>query len=141
MNQERDAIPWWKGMHDGHPVMQCCLDCQAWRWPARAICNRCGSFEAEWKPISGRATVASWIVNHHPFSPAFEVPYTITICRIDEQSDVLLPGVFRGDASTLQIGAPVCAEISTDLVPLDQSPGLSSAPILTWVTATEGSNT
>jgi uncharacterized OB-fold protein len=139
MNQERDAIPWWKGMREGEPVMQRCLDCRAWRWPARAICNRCGSFEVEWKPISGRASIASWIVNHHPFSPAFEVPYTIAVCRLDEQADVLLPGVFRGDPSTLEVGFAVRAEISADLVPENRSPRSSFHPILTWVPAAQGS--
>ena len=74
--------------------------CGAYRWPARAICNRCCSFDAEWVALSGKGTVTAWVTTHQPFAPGFkdEMPYDTVIVRLAEQSDLemigrLTPGV------------------------------------------------
>src|SRR5581483_1309903 len=94
---DRDSRPWWEALARRELILQRCGSCGAFRWPARAICNRCGSLEADWAAASGRATVASWIVNHHSFSPAFASPYVVVLARLEEQDDLLLPGGYGGD--------------------------------------------
>jgi uncharacterized OB-fold protein len=89
--------------------LQRCTACGAWRWPPRAICNRCGSFDAEWEPVSGRGTVAGWIVNHHAFSSDLPSPYAVMLVRLDDQDDCKLVGSFRGSIDALRAGLPVRA--------------------------------
>jgi uncharacterized OB-fold protein len=59
--------------------------------------------------VSGRGTVAGWIVNHHAFSSDFASPYAVILVRLDEQDDCKLVGSFRGAIETLHAGLPVQA--------------------------------
>jgi uncharacterized OB-fold protein len=106
---DRDSGPWWDALARHELRFQRCARCRAWRFPPRAICNRCGSFDHDWEPVSGRATVASWIVNHHAFSTDFTPPYAVVTVRLDEQDDVLVIGSFAGDLRQLHTGSRVIA--------------------------------
>jgi uncharacterized OB-fold protein len=106
---DRDSLPWWEALARHEFVLQRCAACQTWRWPARAICNRCSSFDWDWQPASGAATVASWVVTHHAFLPGFAAPYAVLTVRLAEQDDLLLIGGLAGspDDARLAIDAPV----------------------------------
>ena len=113
---DRDGQPWWDGLARHELLVQRCLACGRLRWPPRAMCGECGSLLWEWQPASGRATVASWVVNHHRFSESFPVPYVVVTGRLDEQDDILIPAAFDGDdgpgaraSAALAIGAPLTA--------------------------------
>jgi uncharacterized OB-fold protein len=106
---DRDSAPWWDALARHELLVQRCRACGAWRFPPRAICNRCASFDVEWAPISGRGTVAWWVVNHHPFSDDFTTPYAVVTVRLDEQDDVLVIGSYRGDVADIRAGLPVRA--------------------------------
>ncbi len=93
---ERDSAPWWERINQHRFELQRCDECGAWRWPPRAMCGRCASFEFTWTPLSGRATVESWVVNHHAFLPGFASPYTVVLGRLDEQDDLCLPATWQG---------------------------------------------
>ena len=106
---DRDGQPYWEAAEDGYLVLQRCGDCDAWRWPARAICNRCHSFEARWERVSGRGRIVSWVVTHQPFAPDFRdrLPYVVASVALEEQSDlVLLGNLLEGEPSP---GLPVRA--------------------------------
>ena len=111
-NADRDSLPWWEALARHELILQRCRDCAAWRWPARAICNRCASFNWEWQHASGRGTIASWVVTHHAFLPGFAAPYAVLTVRLEEQEDILMVGSHAGasDDPRLAIGAPVTAE-------------------------------
>ncbi len=94
---ERDSAPWWERVNQHRFELQRCDRCQTWRWPPRAMCGRCASFEYSWTPSAGRATVESWVVNHHGFLPGFSSPYTVVLGRLHEQDDLCLPAVWQGD--------------------------------------------
>ena len=93
---DRDSAPWWEALARHEVLVQRCTACRSWRFPPRAICNRCGSFDHEWEPVFGTGTVASWIVNHHAFSADFTPPYAVVTVRLDDQDDVLVIGSFTG---------------------------------------------
>jgi uncharacterized OB-fold protein len=59
--------------------------------------------------VSGRGTVAGWIVNHHTFSSDFASPYAVVLVRLEEQDDCKLVGSFRGAIDALHAGLPVRA--------------------------------
>jgi len=96
---DRDSQPWWDALATGEFRLQRCSACSALRWPARAICNRCRSFEAEWQRQDGAGTVASWVRTHQPFAPALleVVPYRVVQVRLDVQDDLLLIGGWGSD--------------------------------------------
>jgi uncharacterized OB-fold protein len=104
---DRDSRPWWEALARHEFVLQRCEACATWRWPARAICNACGSFNWSWQAPSGQATVAGWIVTMHAFLPGFEAPYVVLSARLAEQPDIVLPGGYDGptDGAGLRIGA------------------------------------
>src|SRR5690606_34976383 len=50
---------WQEGLNAGEIRLQCCLDCQKFRFPPSLACTFCGSSRAGHKPASGRGTVYS----------------------------------------------------------------------------------
>ncbi|HEX4529756.1 MAG TPA: OB-fold domain-containing protein, partial [Acidimicrobiia bacterium] len=80
-------------------------------------------FDAEWESISGRGTVAGWIVNHHAFSDEFASPYAVILVRLAEQDDCKLIGSFAGAIESLRPGLEVRAAFE------DVAAG---ATLLTW---------
>ena len=107
---DRDSQAWWDALARHEFVLQRCTRCEAWRWPPREICNRCGSFESTWTPVSGLGTLTSWVVNKQAFLPGFEVPYVVVNVRLEEQEDCKLIGSFRGPIEALRGGLPVRAK-------------------------------
>ena len=101
---DRDSAPWWEALARHELLLQRCAQCRAWRFPPRALCNRCGSFDSAWEPASGLGTIASWVVNHHAFSNDFVPPYPVVMVRLDDQDDVLLIGSFTGAIADLSTG-------------------------------------
>lgn len=122
--RERDSREWWDALARHELLLQCCDDCSALRWPARAICNRCGSLAWRWQRASGRGEVASWIVNRHAFGAGAASPYVVLLVRLAEQPDLLLPGGFDGpaDGSGLAVGIPVVAGFEDREVPAGEPP-------------------
>lgn len=102
-----DSLPWWRALDEDVLLTQQCADCSTHRWPPRALCPRCSSFETEWVWSPGRGRVVSWVVTMRSFAPGPEVPYTTVLVRLEEQDDLLLPGTFVGDIADLSIGTPV----------------------------------
>ena len=133
--RDRDSQPWWEALARHELSLQRCDACGAWRWPPRALCNRCGSFEASWRATGGRGTVASWIVSHHPFSNAFSTPYAVVTIRLDEQSDLLLPGAFSAPPDRLRVGLAV--RVDFEDLSADASDA-EAAALLTWHPVEDG---
>jgi uncharacterized protein len=94
---DRDSAPWWAALARHELVHQRCDSCGRWRWPPRAMCGDCGSFESSWQPVSGNGVVVSWIRTHHAFLPGFRAPYETVFVRIDEADDIVLPGTWFGE--------------------------------------------
>ena len=53
--------------------------------PAAGECRDCGA-QLIARPVSGRGTVFTYTVNHHPYNPEIPVPYVIAIIELAEQS-------------------------------------------------------
>ena len=109
---DRDSRPWWDALGHHQLLVQACVACGRLRWPPRVLCGACGSMEWDWTAASGRATVASWIVNHHPFGDAFPPPYTVVTARLQDQEDILVPGGYSGpaDGRGLVMGAALVVD-------------------------------
>ena len=80
----------WTSGTDGVLRVQGCRDCRTLVHPPTPICPRCRSTHWEPTPVSGRATVAGYTVNSHPWIPGFDPPYVIAVVALEEAADVRL---------------------------------------------------
>lgn len=106
---DRDSGAWWAALRQHQLLLQRCGSCAVLRWPARALCNRCGETDWSWTEASGTGTVASWNVTWQTPDPHMSPPYVVLLVRLDDQDDILVPGAFDGppDGAGLSIGTPV----------------------------------
>jgi acetyl-CoA acetyltransferase/uncharacterized OB-fold protein len=86
--------PWnewfWTSGQDDTLRIQRCADCATYVHPPVPICPACRSQEWKAEPVSGRATVIGFTVNHQMWHPAFEPPYAIANVAIAEDPSVRL---------------------------------------------------
>jgi len=76
------------------------------------VCFRCHSRDVGPEAVSGRATVATYTVNHHPwFGEAFPVPYVIAIVELAEDLQArLTTQIVDCPVKDVRIGLPVEVE-------------------------------
>jgi uncharacterized OB-fold protein len=70
-------------------LIEHCDDCSRWVHPAAEKCRDCGATLIA-RPVSGRGTVFTYTVNHHPYNPEIPVPYVIAIVELAEQTGLRL---------------------------------------------------
>jgi hypothetical protein len=81
-----DNRPFWQATTKNELRMQQCLDCRHIRYPINHVCPKCLSEKAEWKQLSGRGEVFSYIVFHQVYHPGFakDVPYNVAMIQLEE---------------------------------------------------------
>jgi len=101
---DRDTADYWKALADGRFLLQRCVECSNWTWPARPICSSCHGSDLEWVESRGTGEVYSWVITHQPYGPdlATLVPYPVALVRLDEQDDLLIPGRYVGSSELTQ---------------------------------------
>ncbi len=82
-------------------VIQRCVACRALRHPPGPCCPDCGSFDWDTVEASGRATVYSYVVAHHPRHPAFDYPLLVAVVELAEGTRLItnLVGVEPDDVA------------------------------------------
>lgn len=116
--EDDDAAPFWSGAARGELLVQTCVDCGRRRIPPRPMCPGCRSLRHEWKALSGRGTIWSFIVVHPPLLPAYQAvaPYNVITVALDDDPTLRLVSnlVARADGainevdpSTIRIGESV----------------------------------
>lgn len=84
---DHDSAPYWQGCADHKLLIQRCTACGTHRFPPGPTCQECGGRDLAWIEASGRGTVFSWIIVHHPVPHevyAGEVPYVVAIIELAE---------------------------------------------------------
>jgi uncharacterized OB-fold protein len=78
----------------GRLVVQQCTNCGTVQHPPEELCHRCHSMDLGPKETNGRGTIYSYMVVHHPTSPAMQdmVPYGIVLVSVDEHPHVRVIG-------------------------------------------------
>ncbi len=103
-----EMAPFWDAARRHVLAAQRCLDCGAFRFPAREVCSRCLSRRSEWQPVSGRGRVFSVVVMHQASHPWFaaRVPYAVVVVELAEGTRMTstVVGVAPG---AIEIGMPV----------------------------------
>jgi uncharacterized OB-fold protein len=97
----------WTSGSDGVLRILRCDSCSHWLHPPNLLCPKCGSEALTPTPTSGRATVATFTVNHQPWAPGLEVPYTLAIVELDDLPGVRLTTKMVNHAEPVWIGQPV----------------------------------
>ena len=129
---DRDSAAWWAAAARHELVHQRCDECRTWRWPPRAMCSACGSFDWSWQPASGLGTVVSCIRTHHAFLPGFRAPYFTVFVSADEQADIVMPGTWHSE-SPPEVGMRV--RVHYDDVPVPT--GDDAVTLVGWLPADE----
>lgn len=105
---ERDTEFFWTSGADGRLRFLRCDVCHLFVHPPSPVCPRCLSRSVSPAPVSGRARVLSYTVNHQPWIPGFEPPYVFAVVEIDEQPSVrLFTNIVDCPAEDVRIGMPV----------------------------------
>ena len=99
-----------EGLEQGRLLIQRCASCGELRHPPGPMCPKCHSLEWKVLEASGRGTVYSYVVAHHPPIPPFEYPNLVVLVELEEGTRLVsnLVGVGREEVA---IGMPVVCEI------------------------------
>lgn len=103
----RNAFFWHSGA-DGALRFQRCPACAYFVHPPLPRCPKCGGEELVPGEVSGRATLATYTINHQAWMPGPELPYVVAIVEIEEQRDVrLMTNLVNCPHDEIEIGMPV----------------------------------
>jgi len=98
----------WTSGADGTLRFLRCRDCGLYIHPPRPRCARCMGENLEPEPVSGNAVVASFTINHQPWTPGMEVPFVVAIVELPEQAGLrLTTGIVGCEPGDVRIDMPV----------------------------------
>jgi len=75
-----------EGAKRGRITMQQCKACGHIRYPISHCCPKCLALEFEWKDLSGRGEVYSYVVFYQLYNAAFkeDIPYNVAMVQLEE---------------------------------------------------------
>lgn len=98
----------WQGGAEGKLQFLYCPDCRYYVHPPGPVCPLCYQRTLVVKPTSGRATVATFSINHQPWLPGLAVPYAVAIVELLEQPSLrLTTNIVNCELAGIRIGMPV----------------------------------
>jgi uncharacterized OB-fold protein len=105
----RDNQFFWDGLAAGRLLIQRCTQCGRLQHPPAPMCAGCHGFAMGAIEASGRGTIHSFVVAHHPPLPPFEYPHVVVLVDLEEGTRLVsrLVGVAPDD---VRIGMPVAVE-------------------------------
>lgn len=104
----RDSEAFWTGGSEGQLRIYRCRACEHWFHPPVGVCFRCRSREVGPEAASGRATVAAFTVNQHPWFEGFPPPYVVAMVELDDEPGVrLTTNVIDCPVDEVTVGMPV----------------------------------
>jgi len=106
----QDIAFFFEGARQGTLLIQRCAQCGQLRHPPRPACASCGSFEWDTVTSSGRGTVYSYVVVHHPQVGGFDYPLPIAVVELEEGTR-LVADLIGVEPADVRIGMPVVAEM------------------------------
>ena len=78
-----DNAFFWEAATAHRLVAERCADCGRFRHPPRPMCPECNSLAVEVVELSGRGTIYSFSIIHHPPSPLFEYPVLAVLVDLE----------------------------------------------------------
>lgn len=100
--------PFWTGGEVGELRFWRCQDCGFYIHPAQPLCPMCHSKRLASEAVSGKATLASYTINHQNWMPGPELPYVVAIVEMVEQAFLrLTTNLVNCPHDQIEIGMPV----------------------------------
>ena len=103
-----DNKPYWKSAREHALTVPFCGACNAAFYPAQSRCPRCLRDGVEWRRVSGRGTVYSWVVVHQVYDPSFagRIPYVVATVELEE-GPRLITNIVNCAADAVRANLPV----------------------------------
>jgi hypothetical protein len=76
--------PMWASIRERSMRLQYCLDCGQTQYPPGPVCPHCLSSNLEWRAVSGRGKIISWVVYHRTYLDAYPEPYNVIAVKLAE---------------------------------------------------------
>jgi uncharacterized OB-fold protein/acyl dehydratase len=106
-----DNAWWWEAVQRGELLIQQCSACGTLRHPPRPMCHQCQSTAWQTRRASGRGTVYSHTVLHHPKLPGYEYPLICVLVELEEGVR-LVSNLVGCEPAAVRIGLPVVLSIA-----------------------------
>lgn len=104
---EENRFFWTAGAGGKLQILRC-QQCGYYIHPYAPICPECLCRDVKPEPVSGRATVSSFTINHQKWHPMMEVPFVIAIVELVEQPALnLTTNIINTAIENVTIGMPV----------------------------------
>ena len=97
---------WWDAVDDGKVLIQRCKNCQTLRHPPRPMCAQCQSLEWDFVVSSGKGSVHTFTVIHHPQFPGYDFPIIAALIDLEEGTR-LMSNVVECKPEDVSIGMAV----------------------------------
>jgi acetyl-CoA acetyltransferase/uncharacterized OB-fold protein len=102
------SAEFWTAGSDGVLRIARCADCGAYTHPPLPRCRSCRSGRVAMSPVSGRAVVAGFTVNHQQWLADFPPPYVIAVVALEEDDGArLTTNIVNCAAEDVRIGLAV----------------------------------
>ena len=101
---------YWAGAARGQLCIPRCELCARWVWYPEPSCPHCSGDRLRWTAVSGRGSLFSWTIVHHPFLPQFraKLPYVAALVSLEEDPRVrIVTSVVECGPSELRPELPV----------------------------------
>ncbi|MEV6929513.1 bifunctional MaoC family dehydratase N-terminal/OB-fold nucleic acid binding domain-containing protein [Dactylosporangium sp. NPDC051485] len=97
---------WFDAAREHRLLVQRCTACGTLRHPPGPCCPHCRSFAWDTVQATGRGTVYSFTVAHHPRHPAFDYPLVIAVIALEEGTR-LIANIVGSAPEDVRVDAPV----------------------------------
>jgi uncharacterized OB-fold protein len=114
----RDSAFFWEGTRAGELRIQRCATCGQLRHPPGPACPACGSYDWDYRVASGRGTIFSFVVHHHPQLPPHRTPFVVVLVTLEEGTRIV-GNLIDADPATVAVDDPVIVTfvpVAEDLV-------------------------
>jgi len=76
--------PMWDSIDRQHLELQRCAQSVHFRYPPAPACPHCLSLDYEWRAVSGRGEILSWVIYHRRYFDDYPPPYNVVAVRLSE---------------------------------------------------------
>ena len=102
---------WWEHCKKHELVVQKCTDCGTFRHTPAPVCYNCLSWNYEWKSVSGKGVVFSYIICHYPAMAVLreKVPYNVLMVELPDAGNIRMVGnlIDGTPHEDIHVGMPV----------------------------------
>jgi uncharacterized OB-fold protein len=100
----------WDGFKQHKVMLPFCEECGKPHLPPGPVCPHCFSDKLEWREVSGRGVISTFVIVHKVWFPAFaeDVPYNVVQIELEEGPRITASLIDIGDRK-IEIGQRVAA--------------------------------